>query len=93
MPRSVQSAAAILPILSLHSAHGGLKPLTWTQRGMTPAQTWPKHQLPGCGNYRILLRGNTPNLAAFSLAIFERFTTAPGPILGSKQDPPISALG
>ena len=43
-------------------------------------QTWPKHQLPGCGNYRILLRGNTPNLAAFSLAISERFTTAPGPI-------------
>src|SRR4029450_4070906 len=37
MPRSVQSAAAILPILSLHSAYGGLKPLTWTQRGMTPA--------------------------------------------------------
>jgi hypothetical protein len=55
-------------------------------------QTWPKHQLHGCGNYWILLRGNTPYLAAFSLAIFERFTTAPGPSLGSKQDPHISAL-
>jgi hypothetical protein len=61
----------------------------WPRAG----QTWPKHQLPGCGNYRILLRGNTPNLAAFSLAILERFMMAPGPILGSKQNPHISALG
>ena len=55
-------------------------------------QTWPKHQLPGCGNYWILLRGDVPNLAAFSLATLERFTSSPGQIFGSKQDPFISAL-
>jgi len=27
-------------------------------------QTWPKHQLHGCGNYWILLRGDAPNYAA-----------------------------
>jgi hypothetical protein len=57
-----------------------------------PEQTWPKHQLHGCGNYWILLRGDAPNFAAFSLAALERFTTSPVQILGSKQDPFISAL-
>src|SRR2546423_15645225 len=36
MPRSVQSASAILPILSLQSVYGSLKPLTLT---VTPAST------------------------------------------------------
>jgi hypothetical protein len=55
-------------------------------------QTWPTHPLHGCGNYWILLRRDAPNLAAFSLAILERFITSPVPIFGSKQDPFISAL-
>src|SRR5262245_66194903 len=37
MPRSVQSASAILPLLSRPSAYGGLTPLPLTQRGVTPA--------------------------------------------------------
>src|SRR6516165_4893446 len=37
MPRSVQSAAAILPILALPSAYGGLQPLTLTPCGVTLA--------------------------------------------------------
>jgi hypothetical protein len=40
MPRSVPSAAAILLILALPRAYGGLKALTWTQRGLTPASQW-----------------------------------------------------
>src|SRR5262245_42907650 len=63
----------------------------WGQRGLSPEstsrvsgepqQTWPKHQLHGCGHYWILLRGDTPDLAACSLAILERFTTSPVQIL------------
>jgi hypothetical protein len=37
MPRSVQSASAIRPILSEHGAHDGLAPLPVRQRGVTPA--------------------------------------------------------
>jgi hypothetical protein len=60
--------------------------------GVCSGQTWPKHQLHGCGNYWILLRGDAPNFTAFSLATLERFTTSPVQIFGSKQDPFISAL-
>ena len=55
-------------------------------------QTWPQHPLPGCGNYWILLPGDTPNCAAFRLAICARFPMAPVSDFGAKQDPVISAL-
>ena len=37
MPRSMQSPSAILPILSLPGAYGGLEPLPVRQRGVPPA--------------------------------------------------------
>jgi hypothetical protein len=61
-------------------------------RWLGPPQTWPKHQLPECGNYWILLRGDAPNLTELSLATLERFTMAPLPNCDLKQDPFISAL-
>ena len=36
-------------------------------------QTWPKHQLHGCGNYWILLRGDALNLSAVQCGHFGAF--------------------
>jgi hypothetical protein len=44
--------------LPLHRAR------TRFQQQPQAVQTWPKHQLHGCGNDWILLRGDAPNLAA-----------------------------
>src|SRR5215471_1716326 len=36
-------------------------------------QTWPKHQLHGCGNFWILLRGDALNLSAVQFGHFGAF--------------------
>src|SRR5467141_641032 len=45
MPRSVQSASTILPILALPGAYGGLEPLPLRQRGV-PLASKRQHVLP-----------------------------------------------
>src|SRR4030081_1749746 len=45
MPRSVQSASTILPILALPGADGGLEPLPLRQRGV-PLASKRQHVLP-----------------------------------------------
>jgi hypothetical protein len=45
MPRFVQSASTILPILALPGAYGGLEPLPVRQRGV-PLASKRQHDLP-----------------------------------------------
>jgi hypothetical protein len=59
---------------------------------MKPIQPWPKHQVTWMRKLLVLLRGDAPNFAAFSLATLEHFITAPVPNFGSKRDPFISVL-